>query len=141
MANGVRPSIIPLIASYFMGREMRIKWHGQLSEPRQMPGSGAMGSNLGNWEFNSQTNNNADCVPEEDRYKFVDDLSILECINLINIGIASHNSKYQVPSDVPVHNQIIPSSHLKTQKYVEDINRWTKNQQMIISEKRPNPWL
>ena len=34
MANGVRPSINPLIASYFMGREMRNKWHGQLSKLR-----------------------------------------------------------------------------------------------------------
>ena len=101
-----------------------------------MPGSGAMGSNLGNWEFNSQTNDNVQCVPEDDCFKFVDDLSILECINLINIGIASHNLKHQVPNDIPVHNQIVHSFNLKTQKYVEDINSWTKNKQMIISEKK-----
>ena len=47
-----------------------------MSEPRQMPGSGAMGSSLGNWEFDSQTNKNANCVPEKNRFKFVDDLSL-----------------------------------------------------------------
>ena len=101
-----------------------------------MPGSGAMGSNIGNWEFDSQINHNADCVPEEDRYKFVDDLSVLEIINLINIGISSHNSKYQVPNDVPTHGQIIPSMNLKSQGYIEDISKWTTNQQIIISEKK-----
>ena len=46
--NGVRPSLIPLLISYFQSREMRIKWHNKFSWPRKMPGSGAMGSNIGN---------------------------------------------------------------------------------------------
>ena len=99
-----------------------------------MPGSGTMGSNVGNWEFDSQSNHNADCVPENDRFKFVDDLTCLEIINLINIGIASHNCKQQVPNDIPSHGQIIPNSNLKSQVYVEKISQWTKNQEMIISE-------
>ena len=136
ISNGVRPSLIPLLTSYFMAREMRIKWHGQLSKPRLMPGSGAMGSHIGNLEFDSQTNHNADSVPEKDRFKFVDDLSCLEIINLINIGLASHNWKQQVSNDIPTHGQIIPNTSLKSQKYIEEISTWTKNQQMLISEKK-----
>ena len=49
--NGVRPSLIPILISYFEDREMRVKWHGKLSEPRKLPGGGAMGASLGNWEF------------------------------------------------------------------------------------------
>ena len=101
-----------------------------------MPGSGAMGSNLGNWEFDSQTNHNADCVPQEDRFKFVDDLSILEIINLLNIGIASHNMKQQIPNDISGHGQIVPAIHLKSQKYIEEINKWTEKQEMVISESK-----
>ena len=134
IANGVRPSLIPLLVSYFQSREMKIKWHNKFSKPRQMPGSGAMGSNLGNWEFDSQTNHNADCVPEEDRFKFVDDLTCLEVVNLINIGLASHNFRQQVPNNVPIHGQIVPNSHLKSQNYIAQISEWTKNQEMIISE-------
>ena len=134
--NGVRPSLIPLLISYFQSREMRIKWHNKFSRPRKMPGSGAIGSNIGNWEFDSQINHNADCVPEEDRYKFVDDLTVLEIINLINIGISSHNFRNQVPNDVPSHGQIIPNVNLRSQGYIEDISKWTKNQQMLISEKK-----
>ena len=64
--NGVRPSLIPILISYFEDRQMRVKWHGETSAPRKLPGGGAMGANLGNWEFLSQTNNNADCVPLEE---------------------------------------------------------------------------
>ena len=82
-----------------------------------MPGSGAMGSNIGNLEFDSQTNNNSDCVPEADRFKFVDDLSILEVINLINIGISSFNVRQQVPNDLPEHGQFVDNLELKSQAY------------------------
>ena len=136
MANGVLPSLIPVLVSYFQSREMKIKWHNKLSKSRRMPGSGAMGSNIGIWEFDSQINQNADCVPVEDRYKFVDDLSVLEIINLINIGISSHNFKSQVSNVIPTHGQVIQNANLKSQKYIEEISEWTKKQQMVISEKK-----
>ena len=96
--NGVRPSIIPLLISYFQNRSMQVKWHSQYSKPRDMPGSGAMGSNLGIWEFLSQTNTYADFIPFEDKYHFVDDLSTIEVINLLSIGLSSYNIHTHVPS-------------------------------------------
>ena len=48
MANGVRPSLIPVLTDYFRSRSMKVKWHGVMSKSRNMPGSGAMGSILGN---------------------------------------------------------------------------------------------
>lgn len=117
---------------------MQVKFHGTTSEPRHQPGSGAQGASLGNWEFLSQTNNNADSVPQEDRFKYVDDLSILEIISLLNIGLSSHNFKNQVADDIPIHGQFIDKSNLLTQQYLNEINKWTVNQKMIINEKRPN---
>ena len=38
ITNCVRPSLIPLLISYFEDRQMRVRWHGELSEPRQLPG-------------------------------------------------------------------------------------------------------
>ena len=130
--NGVRPRLIPLLINYFQGREIKVKFHGQISESRKQPGSGAQRASLGNHEFISQTNNNADSVPEEDMYKFEDDLSCLEIINLLSIGLASHNTRLQVPSDIPSHGQIINSEHLKTQKYLNEISRGTKTQKNVF---------
>ena len=66
----------------------------------------------------------------------MDDLTILEIINLASVGLASFNIKSQVPSNVPVHNQLIPSENLKTQKYLEDINDWTEENKMQINQRK-----
>ena len=134
--NGVRASLIPLLISYFEDREMRVRWHGEMSETRKLPGGGAMGATLGNWEFLSQTNNNADCVPEDDRFKFVDDLTTLEVISLLTIGLSSFNFKQQVASDIPTHGQFITKDNLKSQDYLDNINSWTEQQKMIINQKK-----
>ena len=136
MRNGVRPSLIPLLTNYIQGRKMKVKFNGTISEIRSQPGSGAQGATLGNQEFLSQTNNNADSVPESDRFKFVDDLTALEKINLLSIGLASHNFKLQVASDIPMHGQIVENTQLKSQNYLNSIRDWTKNQKMLLNKNK-----
>ena len=136
LKNGVRPSLIPILISYFEDREMKVKWKGVLSESRKLPGGGAMGASLGNWEYLSQSNDSADCVPEEDRFKFVDDLSTLEIINLMTIGLSSLLVKNHVPNDIPSHGQFISNENLKSQEYLNKINSWTEKMKMQISEKK-----
>ena len=105
--NGVRSSLIPIHISYFQDRKMSVKWHNKRSEFRHIKGGGPQGATLGLLEYISQSNSNADCVNVNDRFKFIDDLSILEVINLLSVGLTSHNFKEQIPTDVPIHNQII----------------------------------
>ena len=81
--NGVHPSLVPVLVSYFQDRQMSVKWHGCRSVPRQINGGGPQGATLGIIEYLSQSNNSADCVNEKDRFKFVDDLTILEIVNLL----------------------------------------------------------
>ena len=71
-----------------------------------------------------------------DRFKFVDDLSILEVINLLTVGISSFNLKSQVPTDIPLHNQFIHPENLRSQAWIDEIDNWTENQQMIINQKK-----
>ena len=87
-------------------------------------------------EFQSQTNNNAGLVPLSDRFKFVDDLSTLKKINLLSIGLASHNTRLQVPTDIPTHGQIVDKKDLITQGYLNSISTWTEKQKMILNEKK-----
>ena len=44
--------------------------------------------------------------------------------------------KQQIPNDIPIHGQFIPSCNLRSQKYIEEIHRWTQHQEMLISEKK-----
>ena len=134
--NGVRASLIPLLINYFQDREMSVTWHGCLTVPRRINGGGPQGATLGILEYLSQSNNSADCVNQEDRFKFVDDLTVLEMVNLLTIGISSFNIKSQVPSDIISSNQYIPPINLKSQGYLDQINQWTKNQKMVINQKK-----
>ena len=81
--NGVRPSLIPLLINFFQYRQMYVKWHGCKSVPRELNGGGPEGATLGLLEYISQSNNCADVVNVNDRFRFLDDLSILEIINLL----------------------------------------------------------
>ena len=134
--NGVRPSLIPLLVNYFQNREITIKWHGCHYVPHKVNGGGPQGATLGLLEYLSQSNNSADMVSDSDRFKFIDDLSVLEIVNLLTVGLTSYNLKQQVPADIPVHNQFIPPENLKSQEWLTEINHWTLKQKMLINEKK-----
>ena len=136
MKNGVRSSLIPVITSFFQKRKLIVKWHGCQSTERDLNGGGPAGSTLGLLEYLSQSNNNADNVNPEDRFKFVDDLTVLEIVNLLTIGLTSFNLKSQVPNDIPIHNQYIQPEQLKSQKQLNEINDWTVRNKMLINEKK-----
>ena len=134
--NGVRPSLVPLLVNYFQGRQMSVSWHGCKSAPRKINGGGPQGATLGILEYLSQSNNSADCVNQEDRFKFIDDLTILEIINLLTVGLTSFNVRSQVPTDILENNQYIPPQNLKSQEYLNQISQWTRNQKMLINQKK-----
>ena len=133
---GVRNSLIPLLVNYLQDRTMTVKWNGKISTERKLNGGGPQGATFGIWEYLAQSNNSADCVDPNYRYKFVDDLTILEKVNLLLVGLASHSFKTDIRSDIPVHNQFIPAEHLKTKEYLEKIKDWTKEQKMILNQKK-----
>ena len=120
--NGMRPTLIPILMSFSEGRKMSVKWHGVTSSIRSLKDGGPQGSTIGILEYLSLSNNNAENIPESNKFEFVDDLTVLEPINLRKAGIASYNSKLNVPSNVPTHNQIIHKDNLKSKEYISEIN-------------------
>ena len=134
--NGVRPALIPVLINYFQDRQMVVKWHGCLSVPRKLAGGGAQGATLGLLEYLSQSNHNTDFISESEKFKFIDDLTVLEIVNLLTAGISCLNLKQHVPGDLPIHNQFIDPENLESQKHLNKISDWTKNQKMKINEKK-----
>ena len=104
-----------------------------MSGSKKLPGGGPQGTSLGIWSYLSQTNDNPEKAPEKDIYKFVDDKILVEVIDLVNIGISSHNFRERVPSNVQTSNLVIPNENLKTQKYVTAIDEWTKKKKMKLN--------
>ena len=98
---------------------MQVKWHGKLSSVKELKGGGPQGSTFGIWEYLSQSNDNVNCISESERFKFVDDLSFLEIINLLSVGIASYNVRAHVPSDVLVNIPTYSSQKFEDSRSVE----------------------
>ena len=56
---------------------------------------------------------------------FLDDISKLEKLNLIFVGLCSYNFKNQVASDIGINQKYLPSVHIQFQKYLDQIEQWT----------------
>ena len=115
---------------------MKVKWHGVTSTERKLNDGGPQGATFGVWEYLAQSNENANCVDPDYRYKFVDDLTILEKVNILVTGLTSFNIKASIPSDIPTHNQYIPRENLNTNIYLKDIEKWTDSKKMILNQKK-----
>ena len=61
---------------------MAVKFNGELSDSLTLIWGGHQGTLLGQLEYLVQSNDNADIVSPEDRFKYIDDLSVLQLILL-----------------------------------------------------------
>jgi hypothetical protein len=104
---GVRPSLIQLLASYLTDRQMKVKFNSEMSEFMALIGGGPQGTLLGQLEYLVQSNDNADVVPPEDRFKYIDDLSLLQLICLSGLLI-DYDFHQHVASDIGVDDQFLP---------------------------------
>ena len=133
LKNGVRKTLIPILISYFQDRQMSVKWNGAMSKPHPLPGGGAQGGQLGQIEYLSQSNDNVEFLSPEEKFKFIDDLSVLEMINLVMSGLSSYNFKQHVASNIGIHGQYLPAANINSQTYLDKINQWTEDKQMALN--------
>ena len=75
-------------------------------------------------------------VNENDRFKFVDDLTTLEIVDLLSVGLTSYNFKQHVASDIPTDSYFIPPNNLISQKQINDIDSWTEKQKMLLNSEK-----
>jgi hypothetical protein len=73
---GVRPSLVPILASYLTDRQMRVRYNDRYSDNYSLPGGGPQGSLAGLIEYFVQSSDNADRVDPEIGFKYVDDVCI-----------------------------------------------------------------
>ena len=68
-----------------------------------------------------------------EKFKFIDDLSILELICLLSQGLASFYHKHCVPSDISTGGAYLPPENTKTQIYLNNLSNWTKKKEMKLN--------
>ena len=114
-----------------MNVKWKSKWKKHTSTIHDLIGGGPQGSLIGQLLYIIARDDAADEIPEEDKFKYVDDLSALEAVNiagkLINYDVLQH-----VPSDVAVGELFLPSITLKTQQYNDSISSWTVKNKMML---------
>ena len=81
------------------------------------------------------SDDNAECVPEDDRYKYLDDLIILELVMLAN-ALIEYNFLEHVASDIGVDQLYLPSQGLETQINLDKIAIWTEDNLMKLKESK-----
>ena len=119
--------------SFFTERKITVKWRGCLSNFHPLPGGSPQGDTLGIMEYLSQTNDNTDFLTEDQNFKFIDDLSLLDILNLISIGLSIYDCRNQVPSDVGIENYFLDSSKYNTQSHLDKLAEWTAGKQMKLN--------
>ena len=132
---GVRPALIPVLVSYLSDRQMQVRFNDAYSGTYSLPGGGPQGTLVGLIEYFVQSNDNADCVDPDLRFKFVDDLSVLELVMLSGL-LTEYNFKQHVASDIGIDELYVPASSLKTQSDLNSIADWTNKNIMQLNEEK-----
>ena len=135
LSLGVRHSLVPVLVSYFT--EMQVKFDGTYSSTYKLPGGGPQGTLLGLIEYLVQSNDNADNVDPDMRFKFVDDLTILELV-MVKELLSKYDFNQHVASDIGLDEQFIAASNLETQNHLNSIAEWSEENQMKLNEDKSN---
>ena len=85
----------------------------------------------------AQSNDNAEIVPVEDRFKFIDDLSILQLVCFSGL-LVEYNFFNHVASDVGIDELYLPASTFNTQEHLNYISNWTQQNLMRLNEAKTN---
>ena len=131
--NNVRMSLIPTLISFFQRRKLAVKWKNTSSKLVEVTGGGPQGGTAGILEHLSLTKGNLDFLLDDEGYKFIDDSSMLEILNLLSIGLSSFNSKLQVPSDIPPDFKYLPPKNTNMQTFLDKINEWSESHEMKLN--------
>ena len=69
------------------------------------------------------------------RFKFVDDLSVLELVMLASL-LSEYNFKQHVASDVGIDELYVSPDNLTTQSILDNISSWTQANKMKLNEEK-----
>ena len=131
----LRPSIVPLLISYMSGRTMSLKFNQVESSLYQLCGGFPQGSKIGQDCYLGASNDAAEYVSEEDRFKYIDDLQVLELLMLAGI-LTDYNVYLHVPSDIPVDHKFLSGAGTNIQSHLDQLALWTTDNLMKLNPEK-----
>ena len=79
---GVRSSLVPVLIDYLRNRQMKVKLNGEESESHGLIGGSPQGTLIGQMLYIGGSDDAASEINNEDKFKYVDDLEIIELVSL-----------------------------------------------------------
>ena len=113
-------------------RSMSVKFNQEESGVYQLCGGFPQGSKIGQDCYLGASNDSAESVSEEDRFKYIDDLQVLELIMLAGI-LNDYNVYMHVPSDVPVDYKFLSGADTTIQSHLDQLSVWTTENLMKLN--------
>ena len=111
---GVRPSLVPIIIEFLMDRRMTVRYNTASSKWHSLVGGSPQGSWIGQMAYIAASDDTARGLEDEDKYKFCNDLTILELVMMGGL-LAEYNFATHVASDIGTDQLFLDPSNLKTQ--------------------------
>jgi hypothetical protein len=134
---GVRSSLVNVLIDFLNERKMQVKMNGKTSSNLDLIGGGPQGSIIGQLLYIIASNDVVQDIPNDDKFKYIDDLSIVEEVrhkpNLMEYDVLQH-----VPSDVATGQRFLPHSTFKTQDINNQITQWTEQNKMKLNSEKSN---
>ena len=134
---GVRPSLIPLLISYLSDWKMKVRFNGEESDFLSLIGGGPQGTLIGQLEYLVLSNDNADIVSPDDRYKYIDDLTLLQLVCLSGL-LTEYNFREHVASDIGIGQSYLPADNYQTQDHLNFISNWSEENLVKLNEAKCN---
>ena len=78
---------------------------------------------IGGIEYLVNSNDNADFVDEDEKFKYVDDISVLELVCLAGL-LCEYNFHLHVASDIAIDSYYLPPNNFNTQDNLNKISEW-----------------
>ena len=134
---GLRSSLIPTLISYLTDRSMQVRFKGKESSQRQLIGGGPQGTLVGVYEYIVASDDCASDIEPEDRYKYIDDLTLVEMI-LLSSTLVEYDFQNHVASDIGTDHLFLPPETFASQQRLDNIVSWTDKNLMLLNEKKSN---
>ena len=132
---GVRSSIINVLIDFMRERKMVVKMNQQTSSSHDLIGGSPQGSLIGQLLYIIGSDDVAEDVKEEDKFKYIDDLAVLDAIN-VKGKLTDYDVWQHVPSDIAIEEQFLAASAGKSQEINDNIAAWTISNKMKINEEK-----
>ena len=100
-------------------------------------GGGPQGSLIGQLTYIVASDDAAEEISDDDKFKYIDDLEVLDLIYLAGILI-DYEFYQHVASDIGIEQKFLPPSTFKMQETNNNLTNWTKYNQMELNEEKCN---